>query len=63
MALSEKSSGFLAKAVVSLDVPDGSAGKEFACSAGDTGDADLIPTGRFLGERNGKRNGNPLQYS
>ena len=56
MTLSEKSSGFLAKAVASLDFPDDSAGKEFSCSAGDTGDADLILTERFPGERNG----NPL---
>ena len=35
-------------------------GKESACSAGDTGDAGLIPgLGRSLGEGNG----NPLQYS
>ena len=39
MTLSEKSSGFLAKAVASLDFPDGSAGKEFSYSAGDTEDA------------------------
>ena len=34
--------------------------KEYACSAGDTGDAGLIPgSGRYPGEGNG----NPLQYS
>ena len=40
--------------------PDGSAGKESACNAGDTGDVGLIPgLGRFPGGRDGK----PLQYS
>ena len=40
--------------------PHGSAGKESAFRAGDTGDADLIPElVRSLGEENG----NPLQYS
>ena len=40
--------------------PDGSAGKESACNAGDTGDVGLIPgSGRSPGEGNG----NPLQYS
>ena len=35
-------------------------GKEFTCSAGDTGDTGSIPgLGRSLGEGNG----NPLQYS
>ena len=39
---------------------NGSLGKEFPCSAGDTGDVGSIPgLGRSLGE--GK--GNPLQYS
>ena len=34
--------------------------KEYACSAGDTGDAGLIPgSGRYPGEGNG----NPLPYS
>ena len=40
--------------------PDGSAGKESACNAGDRGDTGLIPgSGRSLGEEND----NPLQYS
>ena len=40
--------------------PNGSAGKESACNAGDTGDAGSIPgSGSFPGEGNG----NPLQYS
>ena len=38
--------------------PNGSAGKESACSAGDTGDV-MIP---WLGSPGGG-NGNPLQYS
>ena len=43
-----------------MGFPDGSAGKEPACSAGDTGDVGSIPgSGRFPG----KGNGNPLQYS
>ena len=38
----------------------GSSGKESACSAGDTGDADsILGSGRFPGGGNG----NPLQYS
>ena len=37
--------------------PDGSAGKEFACSTGDT---NSIPG---LGRSPGGRDGNPLQYS
>jgi len=40
--------------------PDGSAGKESACNAGDTGDSGLIPG---LGRIAGGGNGNPLQYS
>ena len=40
--------------------PHGSAGKESACNAGDTGDVDLIPG---LGRSPGGGNGNPLQYS
>ena len=40
--------------------PDGSAGKESACNAGDTRNTGLIPGfGRFPGVGNG----NPLQYS
>ena len=43
-----------------MGFPDGSAGKESACSAGDMEDAGSIPgSGRFPGEGNG----NPLQYS
>ena len=40
--------------------PDGSAGKESACNAGDTGDVDSIP-GSGISSRGG--HGNPLQYS
>ena len=40
--------------------PNGSAGKETTCNAGDTGDADSIPG---LGRFPGGGNGNPLQYS
>ena len=40
--------------------PHGSVGKESACSAGDTGDINLIPG---LGRYPGEGNGNPLQYS
>ena len=39
--------------------PDGSAGKEPTCSAGDMGDAGLIPGSR---RSPGEGNGNPLQY-
>ena len=43
-----------------LGFPDGSAGKESTCKAGDTGVVGLIPrSGRSLGGKNG----NPLQYS
>ena len=38
----------------------GSAGKESACNAGDTGDAGSI---RGSGRSPGEGNGNPLQYS
>ena len=38
----------------------GSDGKEYACNAGDTEVADLIPR---LGRSPGEGNGNPLQYS
>ena len=41
-------------------LPDGSAGKESACNAGDTGDVGSIPG---LGRSPGGGNGNPLQYS
>ena len=40
--------------------PDGSVGKESACSAGDTGDASSIPGS---GKRPREGNGCPLQYS
>ena len=43
-----------------LGFPHGSAGKESACLAGDTGDAGLIPE---LVRSLGVGNGNPLQYS
>ena len=39
---------------------DGSAGKESACNAGDTGHVDSIPG---LGKSPREENGNPLQYS
>ena len=42
------------------DFPDGFAGKEFACNAGDAGVVGSIPG---LGRCPGGRNGNPLQYS
>ena len=41
-------------------LPDGSAGKEPACSAGDTGDLSSIPG---QGGYPGGGNGNPLQYA
>ena len=41
-------------------VPHGSAGKEFACNAGDTGAMGLIPV---LGRSPRDGNDNPLQYS
>ena len=40
--------------------PDGPAGKESACHAGDTGDADVIPE---LERSSAGGNENPLQYS
>ena len=40
--------------------PDGSAGKESACNAGDTGDVGSIPG---LGRSPGGSHGKPLQYS
>ena len=39
--------------------PSDSAGKEFACSSGDSGDTGSIPGS---GRPPGKGNGNPLQY-
>jgi len=42
-----------------LSFPCGSAGKDFACNAGDLGSTPGL--GRFPGE--GKRKGYPLQYS
>ena len=45
---------------VFLGFPGGSAGKESACKAGDTGDAGLIPGS---GRSPGGGYGNPLQYS
>ena len=45
--------------IVNVGFPDGSSGKEFTCSAGDTRDSGLIPGS----ERSpGGGNGNPLQY-
>ena len=43
-----------------VHIPHGSAGKESACNAGDTGDAGLMPG---LGRSPEEENGNPLQYS
>ena len=40
--------------------PDGSVGKESACSAGDTGDVGSIPGS---GRSPGRGHGNPLHYS
>ena len=40
--------------------PGGLVGKEFTCSAGDTGGRGLIPG---LGRSSGGENGNQLQYS
>ena len=42
-----------------LGFPDGSAGKESACNAKDTGDLGSIPG---LERSPGQGNGNPLQY-
>ena len=47
----------LSKHTAFLGLPDGSAGNESACNAGNTG---LIPG---LGRSPGEVNGNPLQYS
>ena len=46
--------------LLGLCFPDGSAGKEFTCNAGDMGDAGLIPGSRGYLE---EENGNPVQYS
>ena len=46
--------------IIFLGFPDGSAGKELACNAGDTGDVGLIPG---LGRYSGEGNCCPLQYS
>ena len=43
-----------------MGFPNGSAGKEPACSVGDTGNVGLIPG---LGGSPGGGNGNPPQYS
>ena len=43
-----------------MGLPDGSAGKESSCRAGDIGDKGLIPG---LGRPPGGENDNPLQYS
>ena len=42
-----------------MGFPDGRAGKEFACNAGDPGDAGSIPE---LGRSPGGENGNLPQY-
>ena len=44
----------------SMHFPNDSAGKESACSAGDTGDLGSIPG---LGRCPGGGNGDPIQYS
>ena len=53
-------SGFTYQANISIRLiyPDGSAGKESACNAGDTGDATAIPR-----RSPGVGSGNPLRYS
>ena len=43
-----------------MGFPDGSAGKDSPCNAGDKGDVDSPPG---LGKSTGERNGNPVQYS
>ena len=43
-----------------MGVPNGSAGKESTCNAGDTGNANSIPES---GKSPGEGHGNPLQYS
>ena len=43
-----------------MGFPDSSAGKEYTCNAGDTGDAIWIPGS---GRSPGGGNGNPLHYS
>ena len=43
-----------------MGFPNGSAGKESTCNAGDTGDANPIPES---GKSPGEGHGNPLQYS
>ena len=43
-----------------IGFPSDSAGKQFACNAGDSVDAGLIPGS---GRSSGEGNGNPLQYS
>ena len=48
------------KGALHLPVPDGSAGKEPACNAGDTGEAGSIPG---LERSPAEGNGNPLWYS
>ena len=51
---------FAAKQTDLMGFPNGSADKEPACNAGDTGNVGLIPG---LGRSPGGGNGNPLQYS
>ena len=43
-----------------MGFPNGSAGKESTCNAGDTGDANSIPES---GKSPGEGHGNPLQHS
>ena len=45
---------------IHMGFPDGSVGKEFACSEGDMGGTGSIPG---LGRAPREGNGNPLQYS
>ena len=45
---------------IKLYIPDGSAGKEPTCYAGDTGNMDSTPGSRRYPEEG---NGNPFQYS
>ena len=51
---------FLINSIQQEDFPNGSAGKEFACNTGDTGDAGMIPGS---GRSPGVGNDNALQYS
>ena len=60
LKIPNSSNGLQTSLYHSIALPHGSAGKETACNAGDTGDMGSIPESRrSLGEGNG----NPLQYS